>query len=67
MGKHLPLRASGASHTTDWYPGRVSKDYKDNYEEVIWEDLKNGSLTDATMEDCHPGHCGVGCHYCTKV
>lgn len=26
-----------ASHTTDWFPGRVTKPYRDNYDQVNWK------------------------------
>ncbi len=44
----------GKSHTTDWHPGRVSKEYTKRYKEIAWN------------KDCNPGHCGMNCHNCPK-
>jgi len=38
-------------HITDWYPGRVSKGYKDNYGDIVWEKLETESPTDETVKD----------------
>ena len=44
-------------HNTDWFPGRVSNTYRDNYSDIQW----------SVSPVCNLEHCGDNCYNCQKV
>ena len=47
-------------HTTDWKPGHVSKEYRDNYDRIFSNKEDKENSEDSACLEC-PRYTGPGC------